>query len=49
MHAVVVNVTINDRQAADRTLREQLVPRVPTGWALATDGAPVKRTVARPG
>jgi hypothetical protein len=28
MHAVVVKVTINDREAADRALNEQLVPRV---------------------
>ncbi|MFZ0380324.1 MAG: hypothetical protein WCD11_22450 [Solirubrobacteraceae bacterium] len=28
MHAVVVNVTINDPKAAERALREQLVPRV---------------------
>ena len=28
MHAVVVNVTINDSLAAERALREQLVPRV---------------------
>jgi hypothetical protein len=28
MHAVVVNVTINDPEAAERALREQLVPRV---------------------
>lgn len=28
MHAVVVNVTINDSKAAERALREQLVPRV---------------------
>lgn len=28
MHAVVVNVTINDREAAERALNEQLVPRV---------------------
>jgi hypothetical protein len=28
MHSVVVNVTINDPQAAERALREQLVPRV---------------------
>ena len=28
MHAVVVNVTINDREAAERALREQLVPGV---------------------
>lgn len=28
MHAVVVNVTINDPDAADHALREQLVPRV---------------------
>ncbi|MGO9558906.1 MAG: hypothetical protein ACLPYW_07440 [Acidimicrobiales bacterium] len=28
MHAVVVNVTINDREAAERALSEQLVPRV---------------------
>jgi hypothetical protein len=28
MHAVVVNVTINDSEAAERALREQLVPRV---------------------
>jgi hypothetical protein len=28
MHAVVINVTINDPQAAERALREQLVPRV---------------------
>ena len=28
MHAVVVNVTINDPHAAERALREQLVPRV---------------------
>ena len=28
MHAVVVDVTINDPQAAERALHEQLVPRV---------------------
>jgi hypothetical protein len=28
MHAVVVNVTINDPQAAERALHEQLVPGV---------------------
>ena len=28
MHAVVVNVAINDPEAAERALREQLVPRV---------------------
>jgi hypothetical protein len=28
MHAVLVNVTINDLDAAERALREQLVPRV---------------------
>jgi hypothetical protein len=28
MHAVVVRVTINDPEAADRGLREQVVPRV---------------------
>jgi hypothetical protein len=28
MHAVVVRVTINDEEAADRALREQVVPRV---------------------
>ena len=28
MHAVVVNVTINDRVAAERALHEQLVPGV---------------------
>jgi hypothetical protein len=28
MHAVLVNVTINDPRAAERSLREQLVPRV---------------------
>ena len=28
MHAVIVNVTINDPEAAERALREQLVPRV---------------------
>jgi hypothetical protein len=28
MHAVVVKVTINDREAAERGLNEQLVPRV---------------------
>jgi hypothetical protein len=28
MHAVVVNVTVNDREAAERALSEQLVPRV---------------------
>ncbi len=28
MHAVVVRVTINDEQEADRGLREQVVPRV---------------------
>jgi hypothetical protein len=27
MHAVVVRVTINDEEAADRALREQVVPR----------------------
>jgi hypothetical protein len=33
MHAVVVNVTINDRESADRELRRQLVP-----WASKTPG-----------
>jgi hypothetical protein len=28
MHAVVVKLTINDAEAAERALREQLVPRV---------------------
>ena len=28
MHAVVVRVTINDEQSADRALREDVVPRV---------------------
>jgi hypothetical protein len=28
MHAVVVNVTINDPHAAERALHDQLVPRV---------------------
>lgn len=28
MHAVVVDVTINDPEAAERTLRGQIVPRV---------------------
>jgi hypothetical protein len=28
MHAVVVNLTINDPEAAERALHEQLVPRV---------------------
>jgi hypothetical protein len=28
MHAVVVKVTINNREAAERALNEQLVPRV---------------------
>jgi hypothetical protein len=28
MYAVVVKVTINDREAAERALNEQLVPRV---------------------
>lgn len=28
MHAVVVNLTINDPQAAEKALHEQLVPRV---------------------
>ena len=28
MHAVVVKVTINDREAAERALNDQLVPRV---------------------
>lgn len=28
MHAVVVNVSIDDRDAAERALHEQLVPRV---------------------
>lgn len=28
MHAVVVNVTVNDPEAAELALREQLVPRV---------------------
>jgi hypothetical protein len=33
MHAVVVNVTINDREAAESELRDQLVP-----WASQTPG-----------
>ena len=28
MHAVVVRVTINDREAAERALREEVVPQV---------------------
>lgn len=28
MHAVVVKVTINDREAADTHLRDQVVPRI---------------------
>ena len=28
MHAVVVRVTLNDREAAESTLREQVVPQV---------------------
>jgi hypothetical protein len=28
MHAVIVNVTINDADAAERDLQEQLLPRV---------------------
>jgi hypothetical protein len=28
MHAVIVNVTINDSDAAERDLKEQLLPRV---------------------
>jgi heme-degrading monooxygenase HmoA len=28
MHAVVVNVTINDLEGSERVLREQVVPRV---------------------
>jgi hypothetical protein len=28
MHAVIVNVTINDAEAAERDLQEQLLPRV---------------------
>lgn len=28
MHAVVVEVTINDLEAADRSLRDEVVPRV---------------------
>ena len=28
MHAVVVNVIVKDPEAAERALREQLVPRV---------------------
>lgn len=33
MHAVVVNVTINDREAAESELRDQLVP-----WVSQTPG-----------
>ncbi len=33
MHALVVNVTINDREAAESELRDQLVP-----WASRTPG-----------
>ena len=28
MHAVVVKVTVNDREAAEQTLHEEVVPRV---------------------
>jgi hypothetical protein len=28
MHAVVVKVTVNDREAAEKRLRESVVPRV---------------------
>ena len=44
MHAVVVNVTINDRDAAERALSEQLVPcvsQIPgfvTGYWTMKDG-----------
>ena len=30
MHAVVVNVTINDPEAAERALRGQILPRLST-------------------
>ena len=36
MHAVVVNVTINDREAAERALREQLVPGVSRALGFVT-------------
>jgi hypothetical protein len=28
MHAVVVKVTVNDREAAEKRLREEIIPRV---------------------
>jgi hypothetical protein len=45
MHAVVVNVTVNDREAATRSLNEQVVPQVSqapgfvAGYWVALDGA----------
>jgi hypothetical protein len=36
MHSVVVNVTVNDPEAAELALREQLVPRVSHAPGLVT-------------
>jgi hypothetical protein len=45
MHAVVVSVTIKDQEAAEKMLREQVVPRVKEApglvnayWARSDDG-----------
>ena len=45
MHAVVVTVTVNDREAAEKRLRDQIVPRVSQlpgasagYWARSEDG-----------
>ena len=45
MHAVVVSVTINDQEAAEKMLRDEVVPRVKDApglvnayWARSDDG-----------
>jgi hypothetical protein len=45
VHAVVVTVTVNDREAAEKRLRDQIVPRVSQlpgasagYWARSEDG-----------
>lgn len=52
MHAVVVNVTVNDRDAAQRQLNEQVVPRASQArgfvagyWVALPDGKGVSVVV----
>jgi hypothetical protein len=46
MHAVVVNLTINDPAAAEKALHEQLVPRVSSAPGFVTGYWTIKDTSA---